>query len=93
MFVRDEIITLISVDLKEGVGKKSGKPYRFYVVTFADDEMNRLPATFAKGEFDEDVIPEWIFRTAEKKGKVSATLEFLPKNFDISCRLSNLVQA
>jgi len=90
MLVKDEVITLISIDLKEGLAKASGKPYRFYVVTFADDEMNRLPATFARVEFADDVIPNWLFEAAEKKEKVTCTLEFLPKNFDISCKISNV---
>jgi len=92
MQVKDEIVTLISVDLKEGTSK-AGKPYRFYVATIGDDELNRLPCGFKRDEFEDGIIPDWVFKAAEEKRKIVVDLSFRPKGFDIGAELSNIREA
>jgi len=90
MKIEQEIVTLIAVDHKEGVGKKSGKPYSFDSIRFADDDLNRFQGNLGRDVFPDNVIPDWVFDAAEEKAKVVIDFEIIPKDFDCSIRIKGI---
>lgn len=79
MIFKDVSATLLKVDLKEGTGKTSGKPYKFYTVNLLDDSGNVMTGNVAdvlekSSDFDE--VKKLVNQ------KVSVDLEFKPKGFD-----------
>jgi len=90
MRVIDEVVTLLELIKKEGVGKTSGKPYSFYVGYIGDDEFNKLPVNLDRSIAEDGVVPEWIFTAADKKDRIVCDLNFIQKGFDIKAEISNI---
>jgi len=49
MLIKNAQLTLLKVSKKEGVGKKSGNAYLFYVATVVDDDSNVMNMPVDKG--------------------------------------------
>lgn len=83
MIVKDVEVTILKTDLKQGVGKKSGKDYKFYTTTVIDEDANvfnlSLSDDFVKGLGDEKL--ELLI--AEKNYPAKVDIKFAPKGFDI----------
>jgi len=79
MQVKDEVLTLLALTHKTGIGKTSGSPYDFYTVDLGDEEFNKLSATV--GDSVKDFggnLPDFLIGHAEEKRKVVVDLDVKP---------------
>jgi len=83
MIAKDLKVTVLKVLLKEGIGKTSNKPYRFYTASVLDEDGNvfgfNLSDAIVKEALDEDVD----LGTLRNEDR-SIDVEFKPKGFDTS---------
>lgn len=92
MQIKDEKVKLIAIELKSGFGKQSGKPYRFYTVTVADDQYNRLQFGFARTV--SDTIIESLIPLADAHADVVIDFEITPKaGYDIAAQITDMREA
>jgi len=58
MYIKDEVMTLVSVTHRSGISK-AGSNYDFYLATLADDRFNRFDAMVTDGlkTFDGKLVP------------------------------------
>ena len=81
MIIKNIELTLLKIDKREGVGKKSGRDYLFYNASVIDDEANVFGF----------ILDEQITKDAEKLSEllsaknvsVRADVRFTPKKFDV----------
>jgi len=79
MILKNVPLTLLKVQLKEGIGKTSNKPYKFYTANVVDEEANVFQLNLGDA-----VTQKEIDELLElKNAKVLATVEFKPKGFDV----------
>lgn len=81
-------MTVLKVDLKEGVSQKSNRPYSFYVASIVDEDANVFRCNVS------DALVEKVGK--EKILKVKNTLatvdgEITPKGFDAGIELTDWV--
>jgi len=81
MLLNNVACTLIEVRHVEGVSKKTGNPYSIYSLMLGDAEYNKLNANIGKGLLVEGVIPEWVFKAADKKAEVVCEIRIVPDGF------------
>jgi hypothetical protein len=81
MIIRNIELTLLKIDKREGVGKKSGKDYLFYNASVIDDEANVFG--FIIDEKITKDTEKFSNLLSEKNIRVRADIEFIPKKFDI----------
>jgi len=71
-------IVILSVQQKSGTGKVSGKPYSFYTVQFADQDLNKFESIVPRANLVDDVVPEWLLNAS--KLSCFADVSILPAN-------------
>jgi len=77
-------VILVEVKHNQGISQKTGKPYNIYSLIFADDALNRLPADIGRELLEDGVVPDWIFKTAESKAKVTVDFNLVPRGFGVA---------
>jgi len=87
MLVKNIEATVLNVTLKDGVSKKSGKPYSFYTAKVVDADYNVFGFNLAD-EVVKSVSPEVL--TAMKNVPVLMDVKFVPKGFDCSGQIEVL---
>jgi len=87
MLVKNVALTLLKVQHKEGVGKKSGKEYSFYTATVVDEDANVFGFNLA-----DEVVKAAPAGSLESTKNVSvfADVKFVPKGFDVSGQIEVL---
>jgi len=86
MILKNVPLTLLKVQLKEGVGKASGKAYKFYTAQVVDEDANVFGLNVADSlANDKDALEELL---EMKNSRIDATIEFKPKGFDIGGSLT-----
>jgi len=81
MQFKDNALTLLKVQKKEGVGRTSGKEYKFFTANVVDADANVFQLNLADELVDS---PEKVASLeALKNVQVTAVIEFKPKGFDI----------
>lgn len=89
MIIRDVELTLLKIDKREGVGKKSGKGYLFYDASVVDDEANVFGFILdEKIVNDTDKLENLL---SMRNVSITADIRFSPKKFDISGTILGLV--
>jgi len=80
MLVKNLPLTILKVNKREGVGKKSGKPYLFYNANVVDEDGNVFGFILS-----EDCVQEVGENNllALRNRSVEATVQFTPKGFDV----------
>lgn len=80
MIVKNCELTLLKTVLKEGVGKKSQQPYKFYVASVVDEDANVFNMNLA-----DEIVDSSDFEviSVAKNVSVRADIKFSPKGFDI----------
>lgn len=76
MIIKNKEVTILKIAKKEGVGKKSGKEYKFYVCVFVDDEGIVQNATVANDlvtSSGEDTLTSVIVQKADIDFKISSS--------------------
>ncbi len=82
MIIKNIELTLLKIDRREGVGKKSGKDYLFYNASVIDSEANVFGFIL-----DEKIVkdPERLSELLSAKNvPVRADIRFSPKKFDVA---------
>jgi len=88
MQFKDNALTLLKVTKKEGVGKKSGKDYKFYSANVVDQDANVFQLNLADELVD---TPEKAAALESLKNvQVTAVIDFKPKGFDIGGTIREL---
>jgi len=82
-------LTLLKVSKKEGVGKKSGKDYRFYTATVVDEEANVFGFNLHDSLVPASDSSEERKLLDLRNRSIVADVEFRPKGFDISGTLTD----
>lgn len=80
MKVRNLELTLLKIVNKNGVGKKSGNPYNFDVASVVDEDANVFTLNLSdqvSASLTEDM-------RSLRNVAIEATVEFKPKDFDVS---------
>jgi len=87
MIAQDQKITVLKTFHKEGIGKKSGKPYDFYTASVVDEDANVF--TF---NLSDKLVQEWGSKLDELKNEFfeSAQIEFRQKGYDCSGTIISL---
>lgn len=80
MLVKQIPLTILKVELREGVGKKSGKPYSFYNASTVDEDGNVFGLILAEDFAKEQGATEL---QSLRNISVLADVRFNPKGFDI----------
>lgn len=89
MQIKNVKITLLKVVKKEGVGKKSGKPYLFYVATVVDEESNVMQFNIADSVVSQPAKLNALLGIRNEEIVVSFKL--LPKgNFDLGASIVSI---
>ena len=81
MIIRNIELTLLKIDKREGVGKKSGKDYLFYNASVIDDEANVFG--FIIDEKITKDTEKFANLLSEKNIPVKVDIKFIPKKFDV----------
>lgn len=84
MLYKNAELTLLRCDLREGVGKTSGKPYKFYQLSVVDEDAKVFQLNVA-----DDVITKLGDDGVEKlcavrNENIDVDIKFAPKGFDIT---------
>jgi len=82
MIVKDVELTLLKINLKEGVGKVSKKDYKFYVASVVDTDGNVFNLNISEKLTSDEKQLEIILPL--KQARITAQIEFKPKGFDIA---------
>lgn len=84
MIVRGKVF-IIGAELKEGVGKNSGKEYSMIQVTALDEKYNKLRFTASRDIMTDPVRRDMLLGLKEIDQKV--TLDLREKGFDLVAEL------
>jgi len=76
-------VTVLKIVNKTGTGKRSGKPYDFYVATVVDEDANVFDLTVADELVKEAVEAEKDLSKVRNE-PMEVDIEFKPKGFDIA---------
>lgn len=88
MIIRNIDLTLLKIDKRQGVGKKSGKDYLFYNANVVDDEANVFGFILDdKITSNQDSLQKLL---STRNASVKADIRFYPKKFDVTGTIVNL---
>lgn len=91
MIVENLPLTLLKVVKKEGTAKASGKPYSFLVANIVDDDANVFAFNLTDDLAASAEVQE-ILTDETKNLRITATVKFLPKGFDVAGTLVEFVE-
>jgi len=91
MIQKNVPLTLLKVQLKEGTGKTSQKPYRFYTASVVDEDANVFGFNLSDSLVDSPAKVEELL--GMKNVRVECTVEFRPKGFDVGGTILEVEEA
>jgi len=84
MLYKNAEVTLLRCDLREGNGKKTGKPYSFYQVSVVDEDAKVFQLNLSDAVVKE-LGEAGLKKLLETRNEaVTLDIKFSPKGFDIS---------
>lgn len=89
MRINAQKFTILEVNHKEGISK-ANKPYSFYQLVIGDADFNRLPAEIGRGILVDGIVPDWMFKAAEKKAEVVGDIRVVPKGYDVKIVIEDI---
>jgi len=76
MKIESEKVIVIEVEAVQGTSKKTLKPYHFYKMVIADNDLNRFETIVPESALVDGVVPEWLLEA--KKVEALADFDITP---------------